>query len=155
MSNPNSSKERKKEKKRRHFSWPSFGSPFWVVISLTSFSRTSSSEDTLLLIIIIVVVVYCSTTLVFFKLSYYARNTRVHLDNMMMNTKGILMSEKERKEKTAKSLRDVENNNKDDEDEEDSLMKNITLNDLTKLALDSESEAAKKFGCGTTRFKTM
>jgi hypothetical protein len=77
---------------------------------------------------------------------------------MMMSTKGILMSEKDckppqRKEKTAKS-RDVENN-KDDEDEEDSLMKNITLNDLTKLALDSESEAAKKFGCGTTRFKTM
>ncbi len=64
----------------------------------------------------------------------------------------------EKKEKTAKSLlRDVENNfnNKDDEDEEDSLMKNITLNDLTKLALDSESEAAKNFGCGTTRFKTM
>ena len=58
----------------------------------------------------------------------------------MMTTKGILMSEK--KEKTAKSHRDVEhnNNNKDDEDEdEDSLMKNITLNDLTKLALDSES----------------
>lgn len=74
-----------------------------------------------------------------------------------MTTKGILMSEKERKEKTGKkSLRDVENNNnKDDEDEEDALMKNITLNDLTKLALDSESEAAKKFGCGTTRFKTM
>jgi len=75
-----------------------------------------------------------------------------------MSTKGILMSEK--KEKTAKShLRDVENNSnntKDDEDEEeDSLMKNITVNDLTKLALDSESEAAKKFGCGTTRFKTM
>ena len=76
----------------------------------------------------------------------------------MMTTKGILVSEK--KEKTAKNhLRDVENNNnnnKDDEDDkEDSLMKNITLNDLTKLALDSESEAAKKFGCGTTRFKTM
>ena len=73
-----------------------------------------------------------------------------------MTTKGILMSEK--KEKTAKSLRhDVENNNNkdDEEDEEDALMKNITLNDLTKLALDSESEAAKKFGCGTTRFKTM
>ena len=72
-----------------------------------------------------------------------------------------LMSEKERKEKTAKSLRDVENNNnnnknnEDDEDEEDASMKNITLNDLTKLGLDSESEAAKKFGCGTTRFKTM
>ena len=71
------------------------------------------------------------------------------------------MSEKERKEKTAKSLRDVENNNnnnknnEDDEDEEDASMKNITLNDLTKLGLDSESEAAKKFGCGTTRFKTM
>ena len=82
-------------------------SPFWVVISLTSFSRTSSSEDTLLLLIIIVVVVYCSTTLVFFKLSY-TRNTRVHLDNMMMNTKGILMSEKDckpqRKEKTAKKV---------------------------------------------------
>ena len=62
------------------------------------------------------------------------------------------MSEKSRKD-TAKS-RDVENN-KDDEDEEDALMKNISLNDLTKLALDSESEAAKKFGCGTTRFKTM
>lgn len=73
----------------------------------------------------------------------------------MTTTKGILMSEK--KEKTAKSHRDVENNNnnKDEDDEEDSLMKNITLNDLTKLALDSESEAAKKFGCGTTRFKTM
>ena len=73
-----------------------------------------------------------------------------------MTTKGILMSEK--KEKTAKShLRDVENNNNkdDEEDEEDALMKNITLNDLIKLALDSESEAAKKFGCGTTRFKTM
>lgn len=77
-----------------------------------------------------------------------------------MTTKGILMSEK--KEKTAKNhLRDVENNNnnknnnEDDEDEEDASMKNITLNDLTKLALDSESEAAKKFGCGTTRFKTM
>jgi len=129
-----------------------------VVISLTSFSRTSSSEDTLLLIIITVVVVYCSAALVFFKLSYYTRNTRVHLDNTMMNTKGILMSEKDckpqRKEKTAKKSRDVENN-KDDEDEEDALMKNITLNELTKLALDSESEAAKKFGCGTTRFKTM
>ena len=77
----------------------------------------------------------------------------------MMSTKGILMSEKDckppqRKEKTAKKSRDVENN-KDDEDEEDALMKNITLNELTKLALDSESEAAKKFGCGTTRFKTM
>ncbi|CAL6334727.1 unnamed protein product [Bathycoccus prasinos] len=75
-----------------------------------------------------------------------------------MNTKGILMSEKDckpqRKEKTAKKSRDVENN-KDDEDEEDALMKNITLNELTKLALDSESEAAKKFGCGTTRFKTI
>lgn len=96
--------------------------------------------------------------MVFFKLSYYTRNTRVHLDNTMMNTKGILMSEKDckpqRKEKTAKKSRDVENN-KDDEDEEDALMKNITLNELTKLALDSESEAAKKFGCGTTRFKTM
>jgi len=97
--------------------------------------------------------------LVFFKLSYYARIIHAFiLDNIMMTTKGILMSEK--KEKTAKShLRDVENNNnnnKDDEDDkEDSLMKNITLNDLTKLALDSESEAAKKFGCGTTRFKTM
>lgn len=129
-----------------------------MVISLTSFSRTSSSEDTLLLIIITVVVVYCSAALVFFKLSYYTRNTRVHLDNTMMNTKGILMSEKDckpqRKEKTAKKSRDVENN-KDDEDEEDALMKNITLNELTKLALDSESEAAKKFGCGTTRFKTM
>jgi hypothetical protein len=44
---------------------------------------------------------------------------------------------------------------KDNEDEEDALMKNITLDDLTKLSLDSESEAAKKFGCGTTRFKTM
>ena len=129
-----------------------------MVISLTSFSRTSSSEDTLLIIIITVVVVYCSAALVFFKLSYYTRNTRVHLDNTMMNTKGILMSEKDckpqRKEKTAKKSRDVENN-KDDEDEEDALMKNITLNELTKLALDSESEAAKKFGCGTTRFKTM
>jgi hypothetical protein len=70
---------------------------------------------------------------------------------MMMTTKGILMSEKDcqpqRKEKTAKK--------KDNEDEEDALMKNITLDDLTKLSLDSESEAAKKFGCGTTRFKTM
>ena len=68
-----------------------------------------------------------------------------------MTTKGILMSEKDcqpqRKEKTAKK--------KDNEDEEDALMKNITLDDLTKLSLDSESEAAKKFGCGTTRFKTM
>ena len=68
-----------------------------------------------------------------------------------MTTKGILISEKDcqpqRKEKTAKK--------KDNEDEEDALMKNITLDDLTKLSLDSESEAAKKFGCGTTRFKTM
>ena len=68
-----------------------------------------------------------------------------------MTTKGILMSEKDcqpqRKEKTAKK--------KDNEDEEDALMKNITLDDLTKLSLDSESEAAKKFGCGTTRFKTI
>ena len=73
---------------------------------------------------------------------------------MTMTTNGILMSEKTAK----KSLRDdVENNNNkdDEEDEEDALMKNITLNDLTKLALDSEFEAAKKFGCGTTRFKTM
>ena len=70
---------------------------------------------------------------------------------MMMTTKGILISEKDcqpqRKEKRAKK--------KDNEDEEDALMKNITLDDLTKLSLDSESEAAKKFGCGTTRFKTM
>ena len=68
-----------------------------------------------------------------------------------MTTKGILMSEKDcqpqRKEKRAKK--------KNNEDEEDALMKNITLDDLTKLSLDSESEAAKKFGCGTTRFKTM
>ena len=72
----------------------------------------------------------------------------------MMSTKGILMSEKDCSRKDTAKSREVENN-KDDEDEEDSLMKNITLNDLTKLALDSESEAAKKFGCGTTRFKTM
>ena len=69
---------------------------------------------------------------------------------MMMTTKGILISEKDcqpqRKEKRAKKK----------------IMKtkrmrwwNITLDDLTKLSLDSESEAAKKFGCGTTRFKTM
>lgn len=68
-----------------------------------------------------------------------------------MTTKGILISEKDcqpqRKEKRAKK--------KDNEDEEDALMKNITLDDLTKLSLDSESEAAKKFGCGTTRFKTI
>ena len=69
---------------------------------------------------------------------------------MMMTTKGILISEKDcqpqRKEKRGE---------KNNEDEEDALMKNITLDDLTKLSLDSESEAAKKFGCGTTRFKTM
>ena len=39
------------------------------------------------------------------------------------------------------------------EDEQSNI--NITLEDLKKCALDSESQAAKKFGCGTTRFKTM
>ena len=31
----------------------------------------------------------------------------------------------------------------------------ITLEDLHECVLDSECAAAKKFGCGTTRFKTM
>ena len=75
---------------------------------------------------------------------------------MTMTTNGILMSEKTAKKSLRHDVENNNNNNKDDEDDkEDSLMKNITLNDLIKLALDSESEAAKKFGCGTTRFKTM
>ena len=75
---------------------------------------------------------------------------------MTMTTNGILMSEKTAKKSLRHDVENNNNNNKDDEeDEEDALMKNIILNDLTKLALDSESEAAKKFGCGTTRFKTM
>lgn len=41
----------------------------------------------------------------------------------------------------------------EEEDEQSNI--NITLEDLKKCALDSESQAAKKFGCGTTRFKTM
>jgi len=46
--------------------------------------------------------------------------------------------------------------NEGEEEEEDEQSNiNITLEDLQKCALDSESQAAKKFGCGTTRFKTM
>ena len=39
----------------------------------------------------------------------------------------------------------------DEEEERDG----ITLKDLHACVLDSECAAAKKFGCGTTRFKTM
>ena len=42
-----------------------------------------------------------------------------------------------------------------EEEEDEQSNVNITLEDLKKCALDSESQAAKKFGCGTTRFKTM
>ena len=40
-------------------------------------------------------------------------------------------------------------------DEEEEERDGITLKDLHACVLDSECAAAKKFGCGTTRFKTM
>ena len=42
-----------------------------------------------------------------------------------------------------------------DEEEEEKERDGITLEDLHACVLDSECAAAKKFGCGTTRFKTM
>ena len=40
-------------------------------------------------------------------------------------------------------------------DEEEEERDGITLKDLHACVLDSECAAAKKFGCGTTRCKTM
>jgi hypothetical protein len=49
----------------------------------------------------------------------------------------------------------VLSNEGEEEEEDEQSNINITLEDLQKCALDSESQAAKKFGCGTTRFKTI
>ena len=50
---------------------------------------------------------------------------------------------------------DEDASSNDEEEEEEKERDGITLEDLHACVLDSECAAAKKFGCGTTRFKTM
>ena len=50
---------------------------------------------------------------------------------------------------------DEDASSNDEEEEEEKERDGITLEGLQACVLDSECAAAKKFGCGTTRFKTM
>ena len=68
-------------------------------------------------------------------------------------TTSIANGKTNRRQTTRKRVNEDSSSLTNDEEEEE--RDGITLKDLHACVLDSECAAAKKFGCGTTRFKTM